>query len=101
MSCGDLNQPLADQDLKALVRVETDEIEAFRDLFALAAGNGQEVLHGIPAKSFFSKSGLPTSTLKEIWAISDRGKKGFLTRPEFVLAARLVALGQVTALLRI
>ncbi len=96
MACGDQNPPLSDQELKAVVRMEPDEIDAFRDMFALAAGYGQGVLHGIPAKAFFSKSGLPTSILKEIWAVCDRGRKGHLTRPEFVLAARLVALGQVS-----
>jgi epidermal growth factor receptor substrate 15 len=86
---------LSDEDLKNAVRLEHDEILGFRDLFQLAAGNCQEVLHGEPAKLFFSRSGLSNMILKEIWAICDRGKKGFLTRPEFVLAVRLVALGQV------
>ena len=86
---------LSDEDLKNAVRLENDEIQGFRDLFQLAAGSGQPVLHGEPAKLFFSRSGLSNTILKEIWAICDRGKKGYLTRPEFVLAVRLVALGQV------
>eukprot|EP00292_Cryptomonas_paramecium_P000506 CAMPEP_0113698706 /NCGR_PEP_ID=MMETSP0038_2-20120614/22866_1 /TAXON_ID=2898 /ORGANISM="Cryptomonas paramecium" /LENGTH=378 /DNA_ID=CAMNT_0000621913 /DNA_START=168 /DNA_END=1300 /DNA_ORIENTATION=+ /assembly_acc=CAM_ASM_000170 len=86
---------ISDEELKLAVRLEIDEVVFFRDLFELAAGKGQNVLHGVPAKEFFSRSGLPKSTLREIWALCDRGKKGHLTRPEFVLAARLVALGQV------
>jgi hypothetical protein len=90
---------LSDEELKNAVRLEYEEIIGFRDLFQLAAGSSQEVLHGKPAKAFFSRSGLSNMILKEIWSICDRGKKGFLTRPEFVLAARLVSLGQVAMFL--
>jgi hypothetical protein len=96
MSTHEHEPGLSDEDLKNAVRLEHDEILGFRDLFQLAAGSGQAVLHGEAAKAFFSRSGLSNLILKEIWALCDRGKKGHLTRPEFVLAARLVALGQVT-----
>jgi hypothetical protein len=86
---------LSDLELKAAVRLEEDEILFFRDLFELAAGKGVSVLYGNVAKGFLSRSGLSTTALREIWNICDRGRKGHLTRPEFVLAARLVALGQV------
>ena len=91
MSIGDLS----DDDLRNAVRLELDEVGPFRDLFESAAGRGQNVLYGMLAKSFFSRSGLPSVTLKSIWEICDRGQKGHLTRPEFVLASRLVALAQV------
>lgn len=64
-------------------------------MFELAAGSGQTTLQGRLAVAFFARSGLPQQTLKTVWATCDRGQKGFLTRSEFVLAARLVALSQV------
>jgi hypothetical protein len=111
---------LSDEEVKEAVNLQLDEVELFRQLFeqvltyytvrlalssycqisckytCQAAGPGQTVLHGKAAVGFFSRSGLPTATLKKIWEICDRKKKGHLTRAEFVLAARLVALSQVT-----
>ena len=89
---------LTDEELKLAVRLEQDELIGFRDLFLTAVGSEQSVLHGVPAKAFFSRSGLSKPMLKEIWDICDRGRKGHLTRPEFVLAARLVALAQASSL---
>jgi hypothetical protein len=90
---------ISDEELKIVVRLENDEILGFRHLFEMAAGKDQQVLHGVPAKAFFSRTGLSKPILKDIWSICDRGRKGHLTRPEFVLAARLVALAQVRKLL--
>lgn len=94
-SSSDNESNLTDDELKNIVRLEHDEILGFRYLFEMAAGKDQQVLHGVPAKAFFSRTGLSKPMLKDIWAICDRGKKGHLTRPEFVLASRLVALAQV------
>ncbi|KAJ1481695.1 kinase-like domain-containing protein, partial [Baffinella frigidus] len=92
---GAQEQWLSDEELQMAVRLGRDELEPLRIMFELAAGAGQEVLHGKNAVPFFSRSGLSSDVLKEIWASCDRNKKGHLTRYEFVLAARLVALAQV------
>lgn len=63
------------------------------------AGSGQPVVHGKEAVAFFNRSGLPKEVLKKVWELSDRNRKGHLTRSEFVLAARLIALAQVSMLM--
>eukprot|EP00961_Rhodomonas_salina_P200331 2702453-Rhodomonas_salina.1 len=87
-------EELNDEQLKEAVRLEKDEVETFRVLFHRAAGPAS-TLPGKLAVAFFSRSGLPNPALKLIWAACDRGGKGHLTRPEFILAARLIALAQV------
>jgi hypothetical protein len=87
---------LSDEELRHAVRLRPEEVQRFRELFQTAAGGcGSKQLHGKLAVAFFSRSGLPHSTLKEVWEVCDRESKGHLTRSEFVLAARLVALAQV------
>jgi len=88
-------ESLTDTQLREIVRLLPEEVEHFRKMFELAAGSGQTTLQGRLAVAFFARSGLPQQTLKTVWATCDRGQKGFLTRSEFVLAARLVALSQV------
>jgi len=46
---------------------------------------------GSEAVAFFKSSGLPVDKLKEIWRISSRTSKEFLTRDEFYVALRLIA----------
>jgi len=86
---------LSDDELRRAVRLLPEEVQQFRELFQTAAGGQHAQLHGKLAVAFFSRSGLPHSTLKAVWEICDRDGKGHLTRSEFVLAARLVALAQV------
>lgn len=89
------NAVLTDDQLRRAVRLLPEEVQHFRELFQKAAGGEKDQLHGKYAVAFFSRSGLPQAALKSVWAICDRKSKGHLTRSEFVLAARLVALSQV------
>lgn len=86
---------LSDDQLRQAVRLLPEEVQLFRELFQKAAGGEKEQLHGKYAVAFFSRSGLPQAALKSVWEVCDRNGKGHLTRSEFVLAARLVALAQV------
>ena len=92
---GDPVRHLTDNELRKAVRLMPEEVQHFRELFQSAAGAQSEKLHGKVAVAFFSRSGLPQAALKSVWEICDRNSKGHLTRSEFVLAARLVALAQV------
>ena len=45
---------------------------------------------------FLLKSGLEQSILSKIWDLSDKDKRGSLTREEFLVACKLVALAQAS-----
>jgi len=85
---------LTDDQLRQAVRLQPEEVGQFRELFQQATSNADK-LHGQVAVAFLKRTGLPHVALKSIWEICDRNGKGHLTRSEFVLAARLVALAQV------
>ncbi len=46
---------------------------------------------GAKIVGFLLKSGLPKSALRDIWAVGDTGAKGWVSKQEFVLIVRLVA----------
>ncbi|KAH3684861.1 hypothetical protein WICPIJ_004164 [Wickerhamomyces pijperi] len=64
------------------------DISKFSQLFAKSATNG--TIKGDQAISIFTKAKLPTSTLSEIWALTDVQNKGFLNRDEFIVAMFLI-----------
>lgn len=57
-----------------------------------AVGGGR--VAGGTAAGFLQKSGLPTQTLRQIWACADSKKEGFLDQQGFYVALKLVALAQ-------
>lgn len=57
-----------------------------------AVGSGR--VAGGTAAGFLQKSGLPTQTLRQIWACADSKKDGFLDQQGFYVALKLVALAQ-------
>jgi EH domain-containing protein 1 len=66
----------------------------FARLFLAADAERQGAIGGAQAVAFFSQSGLPVATLKQIWTLADARQQRVLTRSEFDTALRLVALAQ-------
>ncbi|KAK4386942.1 EH domain-containing protein 1 [Sesamum angolense] len=68
--------------------------EDLSDLVAFVDSDGDGRLTANDASKFFSMSNLPRPDLKQMWAIADSKRQGFLEFKEFVLAMQLVSLAQ-------
>ncbi|CAG8478798.1 28710_t:CDS:10 [Dentiscutata erythropus] len=71
-----------------------EELFIYHQLFEKADVDKKGVIEGQNAVNFFNKSGLPKTTLREIWTLADSNNKGYLTREEFIIAVKLVAKAQ-------
>lgn len=69
----------------------TDQLEAY---FKRADLDGDGRISGAEAVAFFQGSNLPKQVLAQIWMHADQNKTGFLGRPEFYNALRLVTVAQ-------
>ncbi|KAK6132979.1 hypothetical protein DH2020_033270 [Rehmannia glutinosa] len=58
------------------------------------ASHGDGRLTANDASKFFTMSNLPRQDLKQVWAIADSKRQGFLGFKEFVIAMQLVSLAQ-------
>lgn len=68
-----------------------DQFDAF---FRRADLDGDGRISGAEAVAFFQGSNLPKNVLAQIWMHADQRKSGFLGRPEFYNALRLVTVAQ-------
>ncbi|XP_021827512.1 actin cytoskeleton-regulatory complex protein pan1 [Prunus avium] len=68
-----------------------DQLEAY---FKRADLDGDGRISGAEAVAFFQGSNLPKQVLAQIWMHADQNKTGFLGRPEFYNALRLVTVAQ-------
>jgi len=66
----------------------------YRDWFALADSDGDGRITGPDAIKFFAMSSLPRADLKQVWAIADSKRLGYLGFSEFITAMQLVSLAQ-------
>ncbi|KAJ4784731.1 Calcium-binding EF hand family protein [Rhynchospora pubera] len=69
-------------------------MEAFENYFRRADLNQDGRISGSEAVSFFQGFGLPQQVLAQIWMYADQSKSGFLGRPEFFNALRMVTVAQ-------
>ncbi|KAJ3681974.1 hypothetical protein LUZ60_014547 [Juncus effusus] len=69
-------------------------MEAFENYFKRADANQDGKISGSEAVAFFQGSDLPQQVLAQIWMYADQNKSGFLGRPEFFNALRLVTVAQ-------
>ncbi|KAH9810975.1 hypothetical protein DFH28DRAFT_983376 [Melampsora americana] len=76
------------------VNLTPDERIAYAYLFTKADTEQIGVLVGEKAVAFFSHSKLPPTILGEIWQLADQDNAGFLTRPQFDIALRLIGKAQ-------
>eukprot|EP00741_Cyanophora_paradoxa_P013576 tig00020703_g13109.t1 len=65
----------------------------YSDVFVQADADGDGWITSKDAQ-FLRRSGLGAPALKEIWKVSDAAAKGYLSRLEFAIALRLVAVAQ-------
>eukprot|EP00624_Nannochloropsis_granulata_P007574 evm.model.NODE_8501_length_17168_cov_60.054344.1 len=71
-----------------------DEKAYYDQLFTIAdtAATGQ--LQGLHAVNFFKLSGLDVGILKNVWTVADARQQHYLTREDFYVALRLIAMAQ-------
>lgn len=66
----------------------------YQDWFGYADSDADGRISGGDAIKFFALSNLPRQELKQIWAVADSKRQGYLGFGEFVAAMRLVSLAQ-------
>ena len=76
------------------VNLTEEEEIYYYNLFESLDTKNLDKLDSISASSFLKKSGLPRHVLKEIWLIIAKYNLNFITREEFYMALRLIALAQ-------
>ncbi|KAI3456884.1 hypothetical protein Pfo_013547 [Paulownia fortunei] len=81
-------------DSAPISRCSKEHQKIYRDWFSFADSDGDERLTGGDATKFFSMSNLPRQDLKQVWAIADSKRQGFLGIKEFITAMQLVSLAQ-------
>ncbi|XP_062209746.1 uncharacterized protein LOC133911504 [Phragmites australis] len=69
-------------------------MEAFEAYFRRADLNQDGRISGQEAVAFFQSANLPQQVLAQVWMHADQNKTGFLGRPEFYNALRLVTVAQ-------
>ncbi|KAL7612967.1 hypothetical protein Lser_V15G07089 [Lactuca serriola] len=72
----------------------TPNMDQFELYFKRADSDHDGRISGVEAVSFFQASGLPTRILAQIWTHADQNRTGYLGRPEFYNALKLVTVAQ-------
>ena len=103
----------ADQDRSATIMSAFDDIDNVDDAVLIATDpriqalseklgrlfdevdtKDREYLTGAQTVQFFTKTGVHRDILRRVWSLADSGQKSYLSKSDFVIAARLVALAQ-------
>ncbi|XP_074582603.1 EH domain-containing protein 1-like isoform X1 [Curcuma longa] len=71
-----------------------EQQKTYQDWFAVADKDGDGRITGNDALKFFAMSKLSRPELKQVWAIADSKRQGFLDVEDFISAMQLVALAQ-------
>ena len=71
-----------------------ENLALYQEWFNYADADGDGRFTGNEATKFFEMSNLSRQELKQVWAIADSMREGYLGFKEFVLAMQLVSLGQ-------
>ncbi|CAL0317461.1 unnamed protein product [Lupinus luteus] len=66
----------------------------YHEWFNYADSDSDGRITGSDATAFFSKSNLSRQDLKQVWAIADSKREGYLGFTEFIIAMQLVSLAQ-------
>ncbi|QHN77631.1 EH domain-containing protein [Arachis hypogaea] len=66
----------------------------YQQLFNYADSDGDGRITGSDATKFFSMSNLSHQDLKQVWAITDSNRQGYLGFTEFIIAMQLISLAQ-------
>ncbi|XAR67417.1 hypothetical protein NMG60_11002173 [Bertholletia excelsa] len=71
----------------------------YQDWFNFADSDGDGRVTGSDATKFFAMSNVPRQDLKQVWAIADSKRQGFLGFKEFIAAMQLISLAQSGSIL--
>ncbi|XP_023636462.1 EH domain-containing protein 2 isoform X2 [Capsella rubella] len=66
----------------------------YKEWFTIADSDGDGRVSGNDATKFFAMSKLSRQELKQVWAVADSKRQGFLGLAEFITAMKLVSLAQ-------
>lgn len=81
-------------DSAPISRCSKEHQKIYQEWFTYADSDGDGRITGGDAIKFFSMSNLPRQDLKQVWAIADSKRQGFLGFKEFITAMQLVSLAQ-------
>ncbi|XP_075075943.1 EH domain-containing protein 1 isoform X1 [Nicotiana tabacum] len=81
-------------DTSPINRCSKEHEKIYQQWFSLADSDGDGRLTGGDAIKFFALSNLPRQELKQVWAIADSKRQGFLGFREFITSMQLVSLAQ-------
>ncbi|KAA8523636.1 hypothetical protein F0562_010059 [Nyssa sinensis] len=81
-------------DSAPIGRCSKEHQKIYQDWFNYADSDGDGRITGSDAIKFFSMSNLPRQDMKQVWAIADSKRQGFLGFKEFISAMQLVSLAQ-------
>ncbi|PNX78739.1 eh domain-containing protein 1-like, partial [Trifolium pratense] len=71
-----------------------ENLTIYQEWFNYADSDGDGRFTGNEATKFFEMSHLSRQDLKQVWAIADSKREGYLGFKEFVISMQLVSLGQ-------
>ncbi|XP_061349970.1 EH domain-containing protein 1-like [Gastrolobium bilobum] len=71
-----------------------EDLNMYQEWFNYADADGDGRFTGSEATKFFAMSNLSRQELKQVWAIADLKREGYLGFKEFVIAMLLISLGQ-------
>ncbi|XP_047334534.1 EH domain-containing protein 1-like [Impatiens glandulifera] len=81
-------------DSAPITRCSKENDKIYQEWFSFADSDSDGRITGTDAIKFFGMANLPRQHLKQVWAIADSKRQGFLGFKEFVTAMQLVSLGQ-------
>ncbi|CAA0815359.1 EH domain-containing protein 1 [Striga hermonthica] len=81
-------------DSSPIGRCSKEHQKIYQSWFSVADSDGDGRITGPDAIKFFSMSNLSRQDLKQVWAVADSRRQGFLGLKEFIAAMQLVSLAQ-------
>ncbi|KAM3302544.1 EH domain-containing protein 1 [Capsicum chacoense] len=81
-------------DTNPINQCSKEHEKIYQQWFNFADSDGDGRLTGGDATKFFAMSNLPRPDLKQVWAIADSKRQGFLSFREFIVSMQLVSLAQ-------
>ncbi|KAG2237216.1 hypothetical protein INT48_006620 [Thamnidium elegans] len=76
------------------IYLNAQEKYTYKEFFKIADVDQKSFLAKNEAMTFFSKTGIPSAFLEEIWQTVDQGDKGYITETEFYIALKFIACAQ-------
>ncbi|KAJ0801857.1 putative EH domain-containing protein [Helianthus annuus] len=81
-------------DSSAISRCSVEHQKIYTEWFSVADSDGDGRVTGVDATNFFVMSNLARPDLKQVWAIADSKRQGFLGLKEFITAMQLISMAQ-------